>query len=238
MRSLAHLTLLTLVAFYQLTFGLGLSQARASVGDPSPDFRDSPATPDAGATNSRDAEIKSPDELEKRRTIDIKVPPPEAKKSRAISVVDEFFYPYHYGLTLALGETYAKESRETNSDTKPLSTALGLQFVFPTWNFTAYEFGAFLLTNSTARLHFSRRFIYSQDRLRPYSAVGVGLALFPADEFANFVQLRNYQLRGAAGFEYSIGRLNHGSTLRLELAAAFGLNAQDVALTIGQVWGW
>jgi hypothetical protein len=140
----------------------------------------------------------------------------------------EIFYSYRHALTLRAGLVPEDFNFRT-----PLKT-IGAEFLFY-YNLNAWEGGADLHSDGSGTIHGSRRFIYSQNYIRPYSKLGVGIQVIPSEQLVTFLKYQHYQFRAGIGCEYLIKR---ASSVRLELEVIASLQSTSTGATLGYVWAW
>ena len=225
MRKFMNLILPTLVSL--MIFQLCANFAYALPTDPSPDYLE-----------PRNAQEHRPlDEL-KTKTIDITEPAPDQSgqtlREREASL--GYFYKYHHELGVQLCSLYDTESHGSQNH---VHQSISVRYLYPDHKLQSWEWNATLISDSTAALFYSRKFIASQDRFRPYSELGFGLHLFTDEApLANFLRWRQYELRGASGFEYTTPWFNMELQWRAEIAIAAGARSQQADASLGLVWPW
>lgn len=195
--------------------------AAAATAAPSPDFTERPS-----AHQGTDIDPLA------RESVDMtKVPPPPPT---SFSWTTEYFYRYRRAITLRGGSLYDTKA----TDGEKLHSLLGIQYLFATRDLKSYEAGADLLSDGTGIAHLARRFIYTRTRFRPYTKVGFGVRIEPADQLATLIRYENYQIRGAGGFEYLFTLAKREINLRFEAEAAASFRSVQGSATLGGVWAW
>ena len=129
MTSLGRILFPTFVLWYLVTIA---PLCRAAKQDPSPDIEQTP-TPSAA---------NPVDDIEKRDTVDLAVPPPIKVGPPAEK---EYFYPYRHAITVRAGQV--SSSTTTNNTNSPMIG--GVQFFYLTPEWGRYEAGADLLSDGT-----------------------------------------------------------------------------------------
>jgi|GEM_PF-5343080 len=225
MRKFMKLILPTLVLLMIYQPSANVAYALPTV--PSPDYRE-----------PKNANDHRPLDEFKTKTIDITEPAPDhsGQTLREREAAFGYFYKYHHELGLQVGSLYDTES---DGNQNHVHETISVRYLYPDHKLQSWELNATLISDSTAAFSYSRRFIASQDRFRPYSALGFGLHLF-ADEapLANFLRWRQYELRGASGFEYTSQWLTMELQWRAEIAIAAGARSQRADASLGLVWPW
>lgn len=214
--------------FYFLTFVLvptcalslvvGSSISNAAVNDPDPDFVDveKPVAP------------LSPEQEELRKSLDIAPAPPLPRGATQI----EYFHKYRRGISL-MGGAVIDTKRLQNKE-----SALGrgsIRYLFKDRDLRAYEAGADVDSDGTGAILFTRRWIYSQTKFRPYEKLGLGIRIDPDDQLGTFLRYQHYQLRAGAGFEALISA---PTSLRVELEASASFHSIQAALMAGLTVAW
>ena len=141
----------------------------------------------------------------------------------------EYFYPYRKALTVHVGPVY-----KTNDTSKPYTVG-GVLYLFPYKKLQSLESGAELISDGSGVLHLSRRFILSRGSFRPYWKVGGGIRIIPSEQLVTFIQLKNYEVRSAIGFESLV---RGAQSVRVEGEADWSTNGAQLIATIGYVWAW
>lgn len=110
-----------------------------------------------------------------------------------------------------------------------------IRYLFPDRKLRAWEIGADIDNDGTGAFSFSRRWVWNQNRFRPYEKVGVGILIDPDDELGTFLRYQHYQLRGAVGFEQLIGA---PWSLRMELEGSASARSFQVMAYAGLTCAW
>ena len=197
------------------------SHSLAAISTPSPDIH-APSLEDESASGSKDEAIK--------QTLDIAQPPPP-RPTVPFEDREDFFYPFRKALTVRGG--FIAATKEI--DAKNTYSIIGIQYLFPTRKLLSIEVGADLLSDGKGVLHGARRWEFSRGRTRPYFKGGAGVQVIPKEQLVTFLKLSNYQLRGAAGFEYSI---NTTQSARFEFELTAGTHVMQAIASFGYVFGW
>jgi hypothetical protein len=195
------------------------ASAHAATDKPNPDFTE---------PSSSEDETRQED-LDRLRSLDIAKPPPAPPGER---VPLEYFHRYRQGLTLRLGSIYDTDPAKGSSP----GFLGGAQYVFASANLLRnYEAGFDLLSDGTGVMHAAFRFPYSRTSFRPYTKAGAGIRLVPEDRLITFLRYQNYQIRGAAGFEWTI---DDPVSIRLEAEAAIGMEQIQASVNMGAVFSF
>lgn len=139
----------------------------------------------------------------------------------------EYFYQYRKALTGRLGLGYDTKSSATFSD-------IGASFLF-SHKLKSYEAAADLMSDGAGLIHAYRRFIYGSGRFRPYSKVGIGVRIVPADQLATVLRYEHYQLRGGGGAEWLV---MNAISARLDGELAVSARGLQALVTLGAVFAW
>ncbi len=216
---------LVLIAF-QIFLAIPATSAQALPTDPSPDF-----------TQPTNENYNSHADLLKTETIDI-TEPRLIDSSRTLHQREAalgYFYKFHNELGAQIGMLYDTEVR---GGEKHLHKTVSLRYLYPDHKLQSWEWNGTFISDSTGTLSFSRRFIGSQDRFRPYNSIGLGLHLLPAEPLGSFIRWRQYQMRGAAGCEYTSQMFSTELHWRAEAALALSFRSQQADLSVGLMWPW
>jgi hypothetical protein len=187
---------------------------------PNPDFID-PIPSDPPLTEEQRA---------LQQSIDIAPAPPASPvEARKLG----YFYKYRSALTALY---YAGlDSQRVTDDKSPLFGRVSLQFLFPTENLHALEASADLKSDNSGALGLSYRWIFSRTRFRPYTKLGAALRIDPDDQFATVLRLKNYQVRGSAGFEQT---LSNPLSLRFDAELIASGRSVEALAGLGLVYAW
>lgn len=209
------------------TFGLSFALHFPAWTAPLPPTIEPQAPQAPQASTAAPENPAAPEQLE---TLDIVAPPPPL---RAAAKDRESFHPYRKALTFGAGSGY--DTAEAEESEPGVVHLLSAQYLFGRPDRTLWEGGANLLSDGSGSLHVSRRFIYSQSRLRPYSKIGVGIRIAPEDKLVTVLEFEHYQLRAASGFEFST-RLNTSVRAETELVASG--HSIFAGVMLGHVWAY
>lgn len=208
---------MTLVLLSTFILSLHTSPAHAALESASPDFQDPPP---------KDSTEKSANDEAIRQTIDIAKPPPLPPRHREDA---EYFYPYRKAITVHAGPVFKTDN------TDQVYSTLGVLYLFPFRKLQSLESGAELLSDGTGALHLAKRFILSRSSFRPYWKIGAGVRVVPSEQLTTFIQSRNYEIRGAGGFEFL---LSGSHSIRVEAETNWSTIGSQLIATLGYVWAW
>jgi hypothetical protein len=198
----------------------------------SPTFA-APAPPQPDLDQPIEAETQSAEpDKSKTDTITITPVPVPASESDGGVVGSEYFYRYRNSMSPRVGMVF--NSDEYTED-KRILFLVGFQFFYQTRSQKSYESGLDLVSNSTGRAHFQRRWIFSRTRFRPYTKAGLGVKLVPRDGLATILKFTNFEARGAIGFERL---LLAPLSLRMELELTAGPREFEAIASAGYSWAW
>lgn len=187
---------------------------------PNPDFVD-PVPKEKPLTEEQKAQ---------KASVDI-APEPPAPPSAALKI--GYFHKYRSGLSaLVFGGADSKNYQDGKS---PVFSRLSLQYLFPTQELHALEAGADLQSDGSGALGLSYRWIFSRTLFRPYTKLGAAIRIEPADQLAALLRIKNYQVRGSAGFERTI---KAPISMRLDAELVVGARAVEALAGLGLVWAW
>ncbi len=200
-----------------LVSNLFVKQSWAAKQDPSPDFVDTPEAIDNSEQQNGKAALDY---------VDIAKPPPLI----VIHQDEDYFYPYSRALSARFGGVFDSQKISDNG----ILFLAGVIYLYRYKSNEYYDFGFDVRNDSYGTIHAERRWISGRARTRTYAKAGVGLNLVPNDQLATFLKFKNYQVRGAVGFEKTF--INPMSMrYELELLAGDGISA---ILSVGYSWGW
>ena len=197
-------------------------KAAALPTDPSPDF-----------TQPSGQYQPSFEEKNKRDLIDITPAPPSPLSLREERPSLDYFYKYHHEFGLQVGALYDTEARGSEEH---LHETVSVRYLYPDHKLQAWEWNGTFISDSTGTLSFSRRFIASQERFRPYTSLGVGVHVLADKALASFILWRQYQARAAVGFEWTTNLFGSEDHWRLETALALSPSSQQADVSLGYVW--
>lgn len=165
-----------------------------------------------------------------QQSIDI-APQPPAPPSEARKL--GYFYKYRNALTAFY---FAGLSSKDIADEKSQPfQRFSFQFLFPTEDLHALEAGADLQSDGSGALGLSYRWIFSRTSFRPYTKLGAAIRIEPADQIAALLRIKNYQVRGSAGFEKT---LSDPVSLRFDAEIIGGPRGAEALAGLGLVWAW
>lgn len=165
-----------------------------------------------------------------RQSIDI-APQPPAPSSEARKL--GYFYKYRSALSaFYFAGLDSKDIADAKS--QPFQR-FSLQYLFPTETLHALEVGADLQSDGSGALGLSYRWIFSRTKFRPYTKLGAAIRIEPDDQLAALLRIKNYQVRGSAGFERTI---SDPISLRLDAELIAGPRSVEALVGLGLAWAW
>ncbi len=205
------------VAISFLFSNLFVKQSWAAKQDPSPDFTQETEVDDSREQQSSKADLDY---------VNVAEPPPLIPSQKD----QEYFYPYSRALSARFGATVDTQKK---SDSTVLYLG-GVIFLYRLRPNEFYDFGFDVRSDSNGTIHTERRWIFGRAKTRNYIKAGVGLNLVPDDQLATFLKFKNYQIRGAVGFERTF---YNPMSLRYEFELLVGQGIGAI-LSFGYSWGW
>lgn len=112
-----------------------------------------------------------------------------------------YFYPYSSALSVNLGTSAALVSGSFTPEFYPLINGT---FLWPSLKNMHFETGIDVVVGQDGHFYTGLRYIFgSTDQFRPFWSLAPGVQWKPDEKLATFLRLRNYYVRGSAGFESS-----------------------------------
>lgn len=169
------------------------------------------------------------------KSLDITVPEKKKDSKNLVSTLDSggFYYPYRQAVSPRLGLVLDPEELREDFN---LVFLFGVTYLLPSDVGRHWEVGFDAHTGGTGYVQFGKRYVYQKsDKFRPFIRPGIAIRLKSQEGIASLVNIRNVQIRIAAGFEDLIR-----SPLSASVAAELGLNADGgfLVLVFGYSWAW
>lgn len=143
------------------------------------------------------------------------------------------YYRYKRSISPRLGIVFDQDAIKED---KKLLFNFGFTVLLPTTKGPQWEGGADLISDSTGRFHFGKRWIFNpNDELRPFTKLGLGWRLRGQEMLASFAKKENLQVRGSLGLE---DLLADPMSIRVEMEANVGLKTAEFIFNIGYSWAW
>jgi len=193
---------------------------------------DTAVNPDLQSSSPPPSKKNSPDPL---KTLDITVPEKKSDNKNLInaSATSSYYYPFRQSVSPRVG--LVLDPKELQSDFH-LVFLFGVTYLLPSDNGRHWELGFDAHTGGTGYVQIGRRFVYQRtEKFRPFIRPGIAMKLKSQEGVASIVNIRNVQLRVAAGFEDLIK-----SPLSAAIGVELGVNAEGgfLVLAIGYAWAW
>lgn len=193
---------------------------------------DTVVDPDPQSTSKTSVNNNNEDPL---KSLDVTVPEKKNNNKNLVSSENSegFYYPYRQAVSPRLGLVLDPE--ELRNDFK-LVFLFGVTYLLPSDIGKHWEVGFDAHTGGTGYVQLGKRFIYQKsEKFRPFFRPGIAIKLKSQEGVASLVNIRNVQLRLAAGFEDLIR-----SPLSIAVAVELGANADSgfLVLAFGYSWAW
>lgn len=141
-----------------------------------------------------------------------------------------YVYPYRQQLVPRVG--YVR----SNDDDDPHTYMFGISYLWPRYVSPQAEIGADLVNKYGGHINFGiKHIVFERGFFRPFWLWGITHEAVPEDRLATFVNLENYYLRIAVGFEDVI---KLPKSVRLEAEALAGTDKQMFKVCLGYSWGF
>lgn len=139
-----------------------------------------------------------------------------------------------YTVTTAMGPRFGMSYLSTGEP--KLGYSFGAFLMFTTGFNTLWEVSFDALSRSQGILYAAKRWdLFRSPSFRPFVKIGPACQMEPKEGLATLFPLKNYQLRGTAGFEKSI---DSTSSVKMDFEAAVGVDNTQAAAILGYSWGW
>ncbi len=181
---------------------------------------------------SNPQETKLPDPLKK---LDITVPDKKNENKNLVNTVDSnnFYFPYRQSVSPRVGLVLDPEELRRDFH---LVFLFGVTYLLPSDVGRHWEIGFDAHTGGTGYVQLGRRYVFQRtDKFRPFLRPGIALKLKSQEGVASVVNIKNVQMRLAAGFEDLLR-----SPLSAALAVELGVGGEGgfLVLAVGYSWAW
>ena len=137
----------------------------------------------------------------------------------------DYFFKYRNAVTIRSGV----------EDTQNPGPVLGVLLLYSTRELKSFEAGADLSRDGNGTLHIAVRHLLERERIRWFYKYGTGIRVVASDQLVTFLRLKNWQLRGGGGFEWT---LSDPISLRFDLEAILGSEKLSALGTVGLAFAW
>lgn len=153
----------------------------------------SPVAPDLSDVKNTEVPATQ-EELDRAKIVHITEAPPVPPRPAEAS---DYYYKFHNSVSLRAG------AQLKLNDLGNPGVTLGLLYAYPLADLRGVEAGADLNSDATGTLHFSRREMVGNEKFRWFHKYGLGVRVVGSDQLVTFLRLRNWELRGGGGFEWT-----------------------------------
>jgi hypothetical protein len=207
-------------SFLMIAIAVTISSAAGTRANAAP----TPVSPDLSRESDTQS-VPTPEEIERAKLVH----PSPAEPIHIDPIENDYFYRYHRALSLRGGGEIAL------SDLKNPGPVMGILYWFPIRNLDGLEAGADLTRDGFGTIHAGLRTALGNERFRWFYKWGAGIRVVASDQLVTFVRPRNWQLRGAGGFEVT---LSDPFSFRVDVDAIYGIERSVVDATVGLAFAW
>lgn len=203
--------------------GIGIGGIGANAFSATP-----PLSPDLTETTPPDNPA-TPEELTRARSVNVTEPPNVELRT----ATPAYLYRFRNSMSFRTGAAL------TLSDLGNPGPINGFAYWFPIDNerheLKGIEIGTDLEKNSTGSIHAALRHVMSQDSVRYFYKLGLGLNIVASDQLVTVLRLKNWQARGGFGIEVS---LSDPISLRWDIEGHVSSEQNRLLTALGISFGW
>lgn len=184
-----------------------------------------PTAPDLSEQKQPDAP-PTVDELERAKSVNVTPAPPLPPET---ADPDAYYHKYRQSLSLRAGPEWSFNNIQAPG------LSLGILYAFPSKDRRGIEAGADLNPEGSGTLHIARRELVGNEKFRPFYKYGIGVQIIGSDQLVTFLRLKNWQLRGSGGFEWTTSET---TSFRCEIEPILSTEKLKVIVAIGAVFAF
>ncbi len=211
-----NFVLLRILLCVSVSVQLGTSVAWAAKTPTAPDLSDA-KHPDVPPTDA---------ELERAKIVNITPAPPV---NRELSEPNAYYYKFRNSISFRAGAEWAL------SDLEKPGLGFGVLYAYPLGDLRGVEAGADVSRDGNGTLHFARRNVIGNERLRWFYKYGAGVRIVGSDQLVTFLRLRNWQARFGGGFELTT---SDPMSIRVDVESMFATESVKALATLGIVFAF
>ncbi len=166
------------------------------------------------------------EELERAKIVNIT---PAPSVSRKLSDPDAYYHKFRSSLSLRAGAEWALSNLQNPG------LGFGVLYAFPLADLRGVEAGADVSADGNGTLHFARRNVTGNERLRWFYKYGGGVRIVGRDQLVTFLRLRNWQVRVGGGFELTTF---DPISIRVDVESIFATESVKALATLGVVFAF